>query len=213
VQGKSHHPQDPNGALRFAGRSTAAPGDATFVGRAAELGVLDCRLEAAAEGNGQIVILTGEGGIGKTRLIDELRGRARNRGAVVLAGRCEEGAAGGAYAAFGAALRHYVEEAGEDTLRTQLGANAGVLAPLVPGIRKRLVDVAEPSRLQPDEERTRLLDAMSQFLIAIAARAPLVLALDDLHWADDDTLALALPPHRSADRGTPRPPAGGVPRA
>src|SRR5262249_26042955 len=60
----------------------------------------------------------------------------------------------------------------------------------VPLLRERLPDLPEPAALQPDEERVRLLDAVVQFLIALATRAPLVLVLDDLHWADGATVAL-----------------------
>ena len=68
--------------------------------------------------------------------------------------------------------------------RADLGSGAPPIARLVPAIRERLPDIDEPAPLQPDEERFRLLDAVSQFLIAASQRAPVVLVLDDLHWAD-----------------------------
>jgi len=161
-----------------------------FVGREHELRLVDVAMQGALQGDGRVVLLSGEAGIGKTRVLEEVAKRARGAGLLVLPGKCDENAAGHSYGAFRAALEVYVGEVGEHTLRMQLGAGAQSIAQLVPGIRKRLRDVAEPVRLQPDEERTRLLDAVGQFLIAIAVRTPVLLAVDDLHWADDDTLAL-----------------------
>lgn len=71
-----------------------------------------------------------------------------------------------------------------------MGTGAAPIARLVPALRERLSDIPEPAPLQPDEERFRLLDAVSQLLIAASARAPLLLVLDDLHWADRGTIAM-----------------------
>ena len=84
---------------------------------------------------------------------------------------------------------------------TDLGFGAAPLARLVPRAARALPDMPEPVALQPDEERARLLDAMAQWLIALAERAPVVLVLDDLHWADAATVALTAP--RGTLRGAP----------
>ena len=171
-----------------AGRRLALRAD--FVGRTEELARLERLYVAVAQGGGGVVAIAGEAGIGKTRLVAELLLRAREKGALVLSGTCTEGATGGAYAPFRLALTRYVDEVAESTLRVSLGDQAGVIAQLVPRVHGRIHDVTEPVGLRPDEEHTRLLDAISRWLIAIAARQPLVLVLDDLHWADDDTLML-----------------------
>src|SRR5439155_24123571 len=75
-------------------------------------------------------------------------------------------------------------------LRADLGSGAPPLARLVPSLRERLPDIAEPAPLPADEERFRLLDAVSQLLIAASERAPILLVLDDLHWADRATIAM-----------------------
>src|SRR5207244_5141211 len=67
---------------------------------------------------------------------------------------------------------------------------SGPVARIVPGVRTRLPDISEPVALQPDEERFRLLDAVAQFLIAVSVRAPTIVVLDDLHWADKGTIAM-----------------------
>jgi predicted ATPase len=73
-------------------------------------------------------------------------------------------------------------------------------ARLVAAVRERLPDIPEAVALQPDEERFRLLDAVSQFLIATAARTPVVLIVDDLHWADKGSIAMLRHVARFASR-------------
>src|SRR5262249_59944663 len=77
-----------------------------------------------------------------------------------------------------------------EELRAALGHGAPPLARLVPSLRERFPDIPEPVSLQADEERFRLLDAVAQLLIAASERAPVVLVLDDLHWADPDAIAM-----------------------
>ena len=186
---------DPNPRVRSASDAgSGAPqplpaGD--FVGRADQLDRLDHALRAAVDGQqGQIALVSGEAGIGKTRLLDELASRARHLDATVLWGVCDEAESGGAYELFRRALDAFVRDAAEPELQAALGAQAAVLARLVPRLHERLPDLPQPVSLQPDEERTRLFDALSQALLGIAKQAPLVLVLDDLHWADADTVAL-----------------------
>jgi ATP/maltotriose-dependent transcriptional regulator MalT len=138
-----------------------------FVGRRGVLEQLSARLDEAFEGRGAVVMVVGELGIGKTAIARELTARARQRGATVLAGACFEGDWQPAYAPWVQALSPYLERSG---LAGLLGASA---APL-----------------PPDEARLRLFDAVSRLLAAIADAGPVVLVLDDLHWADPDTLRL-----------------------
>jgi hypothetical protein len=161
-----------------------------FVGRSAELRKLENALTQARTGRGGLVMLAGEPGIGKTRMIEEFTEVARAEEALVLWGRCYEGEWAPPFGPFAEALAGCVKVADLEELRTDLGFGAPPLSRLVPTIRERLSDVPEPEALQPDEERFRLLDAVSQFLIAVSARHPVVLVLDDLHWADKGTIAM-----------------------
>src|SRR5262245_5704741 len=161
-----------------------------FVGRTAELGRLGQRLRDARAGHGAVVLLEGEAGIGKTRTLEELAETARAEGATVLRGRCYEGEAARPYGPFAEALTEYVRRAPAETLRTDLEVGAAPLTLLVPELRERLPDLPEPVALQPNAERVRVLDAMVQWLLALAARAPTVVVLDDLHWADHGTVAM-----------------------
>lgn len=179
-----------------------------FVGRERELAALLAGLEAAGAGVGQVALVAGEAGIGKTRLLGELAARARARGWRVLAGAAEEAEGLPPYFPFSEALRAYVRTAPLAVLRAQLGDEASEVALVVRDVRRRLPDLPASQPLQPEHERYRLLDSIAAFLLAIArgdgpvagAAEPdanttacepgLLLCLDDLHWADTPSLLL-----------------------
>src|SRR5262249_10299584 len=148
---------------------------------------LGWRLEEARTGQGGVVLLAGEPGIGKTRLLEEVAETARAQGALVLWGRCYEGEAARSFGPFAEALGEYVRTAAPEVLRAELGLHAAPLTRVVPLLRERLPDLPEPVALEPYEERVRLLDAVAQSLLALASHVPTVLVLDDLHWADAGT--------------------------
>ncbi|MGH9010964.1 MAG: ATP-binding protein [Acidimicrobiia bacterium] len=160
-----------------------------FVGREAELGRLSGRLAEATAGRGGLVLVAGEPGIGKTRLVEELVERARP-GSSVLWGSCFEGEWAPPYVPFVEAIEALALAADPEELQADLGPGGPPLAQLVPSLRKVFPDLPEPISLQPDEERFWLLDAVTQLFVARSERSPLVLALDDLHWADRGTVAM-----------------------
>src|SRR5262245_38534563 len=172
-----------------------------FTGRTAELARLTHRLDEASGGRGGVVLVMGEPGIGKTRTLEEFAERVRPQGTLVLWGRCYEGEAGRPYGPFAEAIGEYARTAAAEALAADLGPGAAPLGRLVPVVRARLPDLPEPVTLEPYEERVRLLDAVTQFLLAVAARVPTVLVLDDLHWADAGTVALLRHVARFAPRG------------
>src|SRR5262249_40517129 len=139
--------------------------------------------------HGGVVLLAGEPGIGKTRLIAEVAETARAQGALVLWGRCYEGEAARPFGPFAEALGEYARSATPEVLRADLGLHAAPLPPALRLLRERFSDLPDPVALEPAEERVRLLDAVAQSLLALAARVPTVLVLDDLHWADAGTVA------------------------
>jgi DNA-binding CsgD family transcriptional regulator len=160
-----------------------------FVGREAELAALTADLDAAATGQGGVVLVGGEPGIGKTRLAEELAGQATTRGALVLWGRCWEGEGAPAFWPWVQVIRGYIENVDSAALRQDMGAGAADIAQLVPSVRDRLPDLPTSPAVEPEAARFRLFDSMAGFLRA-AARRPLLLVLDDLHWADAPSLAL-----------------------
>ncbi len=163
-----------------------------FVGRAGELAALTADLDAAVGGRGGVVLVAGEPGIGKTRLAEELAARATARGAVVLWGRCWEGAGAPSFWPWVQVVRGYVQVQADDpaSLRHDLGAGAADIAQLVPAVHDCIPDLPAPPPLEPEAARFRLFDSLAGFLRTAAARRPLLVVLDDLHWADVPSLAL-----------------------
>jgi predicted ATPase len=161
-----------------------------FVGRERELEDLRDGLEETLGGRGRLLLLVGEPGIGKTRTAEELATYARVRGAKVHWGRSHEGEGAPAYWPWAQAIRSYVREADPVALGWELGQGGGDVAQLVPEVRERLGDIPEPPALEPDEARFRLFDSVAGFLAGASRSRPLVLVLDDLHWADEPSLLL-----------------------
>src|ERR1700757_3118146 len=163
----------------------AGPGP--FVGRGRELERLFAAWQTALAGATNAVLIAGEPGVGKTRLAGEWSRQAYEQGALVIYGRCDEDL-GAPYQPFAEALRSLVPCLGADGLRGLRGVEA--LLPLVPGLPDVLPDLAGPTRADPDTERYALFDAVVALLGIASASAPVVLILDDLHWAAKPTLLL-----------------------
>ena len=138
--------------------------------------------------------VVGEPGIGKTRLLREFAAAAERRGATVLRGRCVEGEWQPAFHAFAEAVTGYlgssppVRAAGA-AVRTP-GSSPACRRIWPPASAAASREPQEHPRLQPDEERMWLIDGVARFVGGLADEAPVVLVLDDLHWADASTLVL-----------------------
>ncbi|MGH2783786.1 MAG: protein kinase domain-containing protein [Actinomycetota bacterium] len=173
-----------------AGAGTATPAWVRFVGRERELAALRDAVEASLSGRGSMMMIVGEPGIGKTRLAEEAGVYARLRGAQLLIGRCYESEASLPYIPFVQAIRSYVADRPADALREELGDGAADVAKLVSEIRQRLPDLGDAPQVEPEQERFRLFESVTTFLVNAAAATPIVLLLDDLHWADKPSLLL-----------------------
>jgi predicted ATPase len=153
-----------------------------FAGREAELSVLASAFDDAADGQPGTVLVGAEAGGGKSRLVSEFAARLDGR-ALVLAGGCVElSAAGLPYAPFTAALRQLARERGAAGVAALLsGRDTGELAALLPEFGP------PPAGADPDLARARLFELVLALLEALADRLPLVLAVEDVHWADRPT--------------------------
>jgi DNA-binding SARP family transcriptional activator len=159
-----------------------------FVGREQEMRRLGELLGQAVHGQGGLVLVGGQAGIGKTRTAEELADMARAQGLTVLWGRCHEGGGAPPYWPWAEVLRAYVGDHDPDALLAEIGAQAGEIAQFVPELRQRLPE--RPATIDPEIARFRLFEAVVELLRHAAQAQPTMLVLDDLHWADKPSLVL-----------------------
>jgi tetratricopeptide (TPR) repeat protein len=165
-----------------------AAGLVGLVGREREFAQLDAALASALAGRGRLVVLTGEAGIGKTALARAFVERAAARGALWVWGTCWDGGGAPAYWPWMQVLRALARTEGVGTLREMLGEDAAWLADLLPELSESPASPARRLDAGSDQARFRLFDALAGLLAAVADRRPLVVVLDDLHWADASSL-------------------------
>jgi tetratricopeptide (TPR) repeat protein len=164
----------------------------TFVGREQELRQLQQAFDLALSGQGGLVMVVGEPGIGKTALCEQLMTYVAMRGGKALAGHCyEEGSLSLPYLAFVEAMRSYVLAREPDGLRSDMGTGAADIARIVSEVRDRVQVEMRPEG-DPEDDRWRLLQAITSFLRNASTVQPLLILLEDLHWADRGTLDLLL---------------------
>ena len=173
-------------------RSLALPSWVTstsgaFVGRDTELAALQDAIDRAGSSR-RLVVVDGEAGIGKTRLVREVVAAANERGAVVLAGRCYEEPLL-AYQPFAEMLDRLLGDDAEALLES-VGAGSGALAALLPDLQLRFPALAQPVSPDPDAARYILFRTLARTFAVAAGDAPLVLVIDDVHWAMPATIRL-----------------------
>src|SRR6476659_2684175 len=161
-----------------------------FVGRTREMTQLREGLEAALAGRGQLLLVSGEPGSGKTRLTEELTTYARMRGTGVLVGKCFDDKGAPAFWPWLQAIRRYSHDREPNELHDVMGPGAADIAQLDSEIRQRLPAMPTPPTLEPEQARFRLFDSITTFLRNAALARPLLLILDDLQWADEPSLRL-----------------------
>jgi hypothetical protein len=174
-----------NSNLEWARRAARGP----VLGREEPLDALTTAWKCTNHGDRRTVLLSGEGGIGKTTVAAELALRLHADGALVLYGRWDQRALA-PYQAIREALGTYASDCPTTRLRTDLEGWGDEITRLLPDVGARVGGVRAPLMGDPDGERMRLFEAIEAWLHALSRRKPVLLVLDDLHWAERSSLLL-----------------------
>jgi AAA ATPase domain len=161
-------PADPSGDDVMSGQQTKAP----LLGRDEELAAVLAALDEAAAGDGSLILLGGEPGIGKSRLADEVSSHARQRGIASLWGRGWEDAGAPPYWPWVQVLRSHLRQTDPDVARRHLAPGAADLVQMLPGLRELLPDLPAESRPESDAARFQLFDSTASFFRNAARDRP-----------------------------------------
>ncbi|MGA9387217.1 MAG: tetratricopeptide repeat protein [Candidatus Bathyarchaeia archaeon] len=164
-----------------------------LVDRTEEMDALKEAVYRAVHGEGGLVFIHGEAGIGKTRLIRELGAYSRSRGVQVLYGRCPalfrmDGVP--PYILWKEVIKDYLETCTPEQLYRVIGFYPAEVAKLVPELSQKLRAITQSFPISPEQEQNRLFEAVSQLITNISRETPLLVVLDDLQWTDPSSLLL-----------------------
>jgi hypothetical protein len=177
------------GTVPLQPRLTVRPTIGVF-GRQQETATLAAAFSRVANGEGrEILLVSGEAGLGKTTLVAEAARAVHRTGATVLFGHSEEDMAS-PYQLFAEALGHYVNNVDDERLGRHTRANASELTRLIPALSSRITDAPQPKATDSDTERYLLFTAVVGLLAEISADEPVMLIFDDIQWADSGSLLL-----------------------
>ncbi|UCD57780.1 MAG: DUF2791 family P-loop domain-containing protein, partial [Candidatus Hydrogenedentota bacterium] len=161
-----------------------------FVGRESERADLRRYLERAKSGHGVFIMIGGEPGVGKTRMTEELEAEAERHGFLTQTGHCYEMEGAPPYIPFVEILHTMMRVVEPNTLLDALGDAAPEVAKLVPELRNQFPEIQEPRKLPAEQERLYLFNRFRDFFERLGNQRPLLLVLEDLHWADESTMLL-----------------------
>ncbi len=171
-------------------RSTTDSGEVPYVGRLAERAVIREALTRARQGAGSMVFLGGEPGIGKTRLATETMAEARYLGFFTGMGHCYETEGTPPFVPFVEVFDYSFRVVPKDRLRTLIGEEGPEIARIAPRLRTVFSDLPLAVDLPPEQARHYLFSCVGDYLERATKIQPLLLVMDDLHWADESTLLL-----------------------
>jgi tetratricopeptide (TPR) repeat protein len=159
-----------------------------FVGRDVERAELRRHVERAGGARGELILVAGTAGTGKTRLVEEIGAEAEASGLRFVVGRCHDTSQADPYAPLVEVLESLERRLSADVFRSVLRDDATEVARLLPHLRQRYPDIAPPAEAPTQEQRRYLFMSVRDVFARLAAIRPLVVLLDDLHWADGPTL-------------------------
>ena len=174
-----------------------------LIGRTAEIAAFHLLIDQAKSGRGQIALLSGEAGVGKSRLVAEVKTHAEREGFLLLQGNCFQADRAFPYAPFLDLLRSYFSGVAPLTRHHDLLSFAQELSQVLPDVTPLLPEhppLVVPSSLDPQQAQRRLFALLLHFLTERATHQPLLCILEDLHWSDETSLELLLYLTRSSTR-------------
>ncbi len=162
------------------------------IDRVSDLATLHALIDQAKSGRGQVVLLSGEAGIGKSRLVAETKAYAAAQGFLLLQGNCFQADISSPYAPLLDLLRFSAAAQLAAAAASRLAPFARELHQLVPDLVALPPNLVSRASLDPEQEKRRLFTALAQFFTDQAARQPLLFILEDLHWSDETSLEFLL---------------------
>jgi hypothetical protein len=164
-----------------------------FVGRESELRTIRAAIDRALAGHGSVVMLAGGPGVGKSRLAMETAEYASRVGFRYLVGHCYERDEPFPFLPFAEIIEsNFAEAASLDDFRRRIGENAAELAQIAPSLRRAFPDIPQPLELPPAQKRRHLFQSVSDTMGRAAQTRSQLYIVEDLHWADESTLALLI---------------------
>src|SRR5579859_4336259 len=158
-----------------------------LIGRAADLTALHVLVDQAKRGEGQVALISGEAGIGKSRLVAEAKAYAAGQGFLPLQGNCFQTDSAFPYAPLLDLLRSYFSGSSLVTGHNDLTPFAQELSQFLPDMTPLILErtpLMVPPSLDPQQEKRRLFALLLHFVTELAARQQLLIIVEDLHWSD-----------------------------
>jgi hypothetical protein len=188
---RTDHPQTSPAVLEISPFSFA--GQTAFVGRESELRTIRAAIDRALTGHGSVVMLAGDPGVGKSRLAMEMAEYASRIGFRYLVGHCYERDEPFPFLPFAEIIEGNLAEAASlDDFRRRIGEDAAELAQIAPSLRRVFRDIPQPLELPPAQKRRHLFQSVSDTMGRAAQTRSQLYIVEDLHWADESTLALLI---------------------
>src|SRR3954454_5577628 len=164
----------------------------TIVGRDSELGAVRAVLDRARSGVGEVALIVGEAGVGKSRLLRAMIDEARRGGYFIMRGASYESDSSIPYAPLLDLVRLFAESASPALVAHVLAPAASELVTLFPELQPLLPETTPSPASDPDADKRRLFHALARTITLLSHTQPVLLAVEDVHWCDDATLDLIL---------------------
>lgn len=165
-------------------------GRTPYIGRLEERSLLRQALTRAVAGSGGVALIAGEAGLGKTRIVDEVAAEAKAAGMFVVRGHCYDMEGALPYIPFVEAIEYGLTVTAQNVFRSAMGDAGPEIARFVPKVRVAYPDLPPPLALPTDQARHYMFESVCDFFERAAAIQPMLIVLEDLHWADESTTQL-----------------------